>query len=50
MLEYIKALRRRGVPATITLYAIRDLEGAERRAVLEIRGAVDPVHDLPRKE
>ena len=36
MLEYIKTLRRRGVPATITLYAIRDLKGAERYAVLEI--------------
>jgi 3-methyladenine DNA glycosylase AlkD len=34
--EYVKALRRRGIPATITLYAIRDLKGAERQAVLEI--------------
>jgi 3-methyladenine DNA glycosylase AlkD len=38
VLEYVKDLRRRGVPSTITLYAIRDLEGAERQAVLAIRG------------
>ncbi len=36
VLEYVKELRRRGVPATITLYAIRDLKGAERQAVLDI--------------
>jgi len=31
---YIKDLRRRGVPSTITLYAIRDLKGAKRQEVL----------------
>jgi hypothetical protein len=36
VLEFVKDLRRRGVPAAITLYAIRDLKGEERRAVLEI--------------
>lgn len=34
MLHYIKDLRRRGVPSTITLYAIRDLKGAKRQEVL----------------
>ena len=34
LLPYIKDLRRRGVPSTITLYAIRDLKGAKRQAVL----------------
>jgi 3-methyladenine DNA glycosylase AlkD len=38
VLEYVKDLRHRGVPSTITLYAIRDLKGAERQAVLAIRG------------
>ena len=37
--KYVKDLRRRGVLSTITLYAIRDLKGAERKAVLEIRGS-----------
>jgi DNA alkylation repair enzyme/Nucleotidyltransferase domain len=37
VLEYVKSLRRRGVSAVITLYAIRDLKGAERKEVLEIR-------------
>ncbi|MBI4616707.1 MAG: DNA alkylation repair protein [Planctomycetes bacterium] len=34
---YVKELRRRGVPSTITLYAIRDLRGAERDDVLAVR-------------
>jgi 3-methyladenine DNA glycosylase AlkD len=34
ILPYIKDLRRRGVPSTITLYAIRDLKGAKRQEVL----------------
>jgi 3-methyladenine DNA glycosylase AlkD len=38
VLEYVKDLRRRGVPSTITLYAVRDLKGTERQAVLAIRG------------
>jgi hypothetical protein len=37
VVEYVKELRRMGVPSTITLYAIRDLKGAERAAVLAIR-------------
>jgi 3-methyladenine DNA glycosylase AlkD len=36
ILPYIKDLRRRGVSSTITLYAIRDLKGAERQEVLAI--------------
>lgn len=32
---YIKELRKRSVPATITLYAIRDLKGTERLEVLK---------------
>jgi 3-methyladenine DNA glycosylase AlkD len=37
VLAYVKTLRRMGVPATITLYAIRDLKGEERQAVLAIK-------------
>lgn len=37
VLEYVKTLRRMGVPSTITLYAIRDLKGEERQAVLAIK-------------
>jgi 3-methyladenine DNA glycosylase AlkD len=37
VLEYVKDLRRRGVSAVITLYAIRDLRGAERDEVLAVR-------------
>lgn len=37
LLPYIKDLRRRGVSSTITLYAIRDLKGAEREDVLAIK-------------
>ncbi|MDH5405643.1 MAG: DNA alkylation repair protein [Candidatus Aminicenantes bacterium] len=37
VLPYIKELRRRGVSSTITLYAIRDLKGAEREAVLAVK-------------
>jgi len=33
--EYVKKLRKRSVPATITLYAIRDLKGAERAEILQ---------------
>lgn len=32
--EYVKTLRKRGVPATVTLYAIRDVKGAERAEIL----------------
>jgi 3-methyladenine DNA glycosylase AlkD len=37
VLPYIKELRRRGVPSAITLYAIRDLKGEERKAVLAVK-------------
>ena len=37
ILPYIKDLRRRGVPSAITLYAIRDLRGAEREEVLAVK-------------
>ena len=36
VLPYIKNLRRRGISSTITLYAIRDLKGAERQEILGI--------------
>lgn len=35
--EYIKKLRKRSVPATITLYAIRDLKGKERTEILQAK-------------
>lgn len=35
VLKYVKDLRKRGVPYTITLYAIRDLRDEERRTVLQ---------------
>ena len=37
VLAYVKDLRRQGVPSTITLYAIRDLKGEERQAVLAVK-------------
>ena len=37
VLNYVKALRKKGVPSTITLYAIRDLKGHERSKVLKIK-------------
>jgi 3-methyladenine DNA glycosylase AlkD len=37
VLAYIKELRRIGVPSTITLYAIRDLKGEERQAILAVK-------------
>jgi len=37
VLEYVKDLRRKGASSTITLYAIRDLKGQERREVLSIK-------------
>ena len=38
VVAYVKDLRARGVPSTITLYAIRDLKGQEREEVLAVRG------------
>jgi 3-methyladenine DNA glycosylase AlkD len=37
VLEYVKSLREKGVSSVITLYAIRDLKGEERKEVLAIR-------------
>jgi len=37
VIAYVKALRRQGVSSTITLYAIRDLKGEERQAVLDVK-------------
>jgi 3-methyladenine DNA glycosylase AlkD len=37
VLDYVKSLRRKGVSSTITLYAIRDVKGKERREILEAR-------------
>lgn len=37
VVEYVKGLRRKGVSAVITLYAIRDLEDEERKEVLGIK-------------
>jgi 3-methyladenine DNA glycosylase AlkD len=36
VLKYVKSLRSRGVSSVITLYAIRDLKGKERKEVLRI--------------
>jgi 3-methyladenine DNA glycosylase AlkD len=37
VLSYVKDLRRRGVSSTITLYAIRDLNPAQRKKVLAVK-------------
>jgi 3-methyladenine DNA glycosylase AlkD len=37
VLEYVKGLRQKEVSAVITLYAIRDLKGKERREVLNVK-------------
>jgi len=37
VLDYVKQIRKAGVPAVITLYDIRDLKGKERQEVLSIR-------------
>ncbi len=39
VLALVKRMRRAGIPSTITLYAIRDLKGAEREAVLRVKPA-----------
>ncbi len=36
VLDYVRQIRRAGVPAAVTLYAIRDLKGKEREEVLRI--------------
>ncbi len=40
VLDYVKTLRRKGVPSIITLYAIRDLISKEREGILKIK----PLH------
>ncbi len=35
--HYVKKLRERGVPSTITLYAIRDLKGSQRTEILQAK-------------
>jgi 3-methyladenine DNA glycosylase AlkD len=42
VLKYVKSLRRRGVSSVITLYAIRDLKGEERKEVLSIKNERQP--------
>ncbi len=37
VIALVKRMRRAGIPSTITLYAIRDLKGAEREAILSIK-------------
>lgn len=37
VLSYVKSLRSRGVSSVVTLYAIRDLKGEERKEVLSIK-------------
>jgi 3-methyladenine DNA glycosylase AlkD len=37
VLEYVKGLRQKRVSAVITLYAIRDLKGKERKEVLNVK-------------
>ena len=37
VLALVKRMRREGLPSTIRLYAIRDLRGAERAAILKIK-------------
>ena len=37
VLALVKRMRREGLPSVITLYAIRDLKGAERAAILNIK-------------
>lgn len=37
IIDYVMGLRRKGVSSTITLYAIRDLKGEERRQVLAVK-------------
>jgi len=37
VLEFVKDLRKKAVPATITLYAIRDLTGSDKDSVLAIK-------------
>lgn len=40
VLKYVKSLRKRGIPSKIILYAIKDLEDAERKKVMENKETV----------
>ena len=42
VLAFVKKLRRRGAPSTVTLYAIRDLKGPQREEVLAIKPRRSP--------
>jgi len=42
ILPFIKDLRRRGAPSTITLYAIRELKGRDRQDVLAVKARTRP--------
>ena len=37
VIEYVKFLRRRGVSSKVTLYAIENLKGKERKEVLKVK-------------
>jgi 3-methyladenine DNA glycosylase AlkD len=37
VLEYVKSLRKKGVSSVVTLYAIEDLKGKERKEILDIK-------------
>jgi len=37
VIEYVKSLRRRGVSSKVTLYAVENLKGKERKEVLRIK-------------
>ena len=39
VIALVKRMRRERIPSTVTLYAIRDLKGAEREAILKIKPA-----------
>jgi hypothetical protein len=42
VLDYVKSLRRKGVSAVITLYAIEELKGKERKEVLNVKPSQAP--------
>ena len=42
VIEYVKSLRRRGVSSKVTLYAIENLKGKERKAILKIEPEKKP--------
>ncbi|MBN1859279.1 DNA alkylation repair protein [Candidatus Bipolaricaulota bacterium] len=42
VLEYVAALRKKGVTSVITLYALRDVRGDDRRRILAIKPGHEP--------